>query len=363
VLTGGTLASTFIAVLLYAAARILEALVAVLLGARAGHWTARWSRLVRLSALAVWIYITLQSFRSWDPAVALVSALLDKKLAFGATSVSVGNVVAFLVAIVVAIVVARVTRLLLDSAVLPGLELPRGVPTAISKTIQYVIVGAGVLLAMLAGGLDMARFGFLAGALGVGIGFGLQNIVNNFVSGIILLYERPIQEGDVIEAGQILGVVRRIGTRSSTVRTFDGAEVVVPNANLISAEVTNWTLSDRACRVELKLGVAYGTDPRRVLEVLRGVVRDRSGLLARPAPIALFSGMGESSLDFVLRFWVPDFEDNLEAKSAVLAEVYAALGEAGIQIPFPQRDLHLRSVDPAAAAALAGGDRPGGRER
>jgi small-conductance mechanosensitive channel len=153
--------------------------------------------------------------------------------------------------------------------------------------------------------------------------------------------------------------VTRIGVRSSTVRTFAGAEVIVPNATLISAEVTNWTLSDRRRRIELAVGVAYGTDPNRVIDLLLATVRDRPGVLQDPAPVALFLRFGESSLDFALRFWTADFDTWQVLASDVLIEVHASLERAGIEIPFPQRDLHVRTLDGAAAAALAGVRDPG----
>jgi small-conductance mechanosensitive channel len=168
-----------------------------------------------------------------------------------------------------------------------------------------------------------------------------------------------VQPGDVIEVGQVAGEVTRIGVRSSTVRTFPGAEVIVPNGTLISAEVTNWTLSDRRRRIELPVGVAYGTPPERVIELLLGAVQGRPGVLPSPPPVALFLRFGESALEFTLRFWTGEFEQWPALASEVLVEVNAALGRAGIEIPFPQRDLHLRSVDAAAAQALAGGPRGG----
>ena len=179
----------------------------------------------------------------------------------GAVTISLGNLLAFGVTVWASFLLARFLRFLLDEEVYPRARLQRGMPYAISTLTRYVVLFLGFLLAIAATGIDLDRIALLAGALGVGIGFGLQNVVNNFVSGLILLFERPVQLGDTVQLGDLWGEVRRIGIRSSLVRTFDGAEVIVPNGDLISQQVTNWTLSDRNRRVEVKVGVAYGSSP------------------------------------------------------------------------------------------------------
>ena len=194
------------------------------------------------------------------------------------------------------------------------------------------------------------------GALGVGIGFGLQELVNNFVSGLILMFERPIQTGDTVEIGSLIGEVRRIGIRSSTVRTLDGAEVIVPNAKLVSNELVNWTLSDRLRRIDVPVGVAYGTDPSRVIDILVETAGSHPKALQYPSPQALFQGFGDSSLDFVLRFWTGDFDNWRQVRSDATVNVNNALKAAGVEIPFPQRDLHVRSVTREIGRALADGD-------
>jgi small-conductance mechanosensitive channel len=323
----------------------------------------RAASLLQLALLLGWSVSTVVDFGLSGVAVGWGEAVLGFRLQVGGLDVTVGNVVAFVVTLWLAWAVARALRFVLDEGVFQEVALPRGVPAAISTTVQYALLLLGFSWAVLASGMEMSRFSFLVGALGVGIGFGLQNVVNNFVSGLILLYERPVQVGDVVEVGAVSGEVSRIGVRSSTVRTFSGAEVIVPNATLISAEVTNWTLSDKRRRISLAVGVAYGTEPRRVLDLLLAAVQGREGVLESPAPAALFLKLGESSLDFELRFWTADFERWQVLASDVMAEVYASLGRAGIQIPFPQRDLHVRSIDVAAAEALkaAGTEKSEGR--
>jgi len=273
------------------------------------------------------------------------AAVLAFRLKVGGLDVSLGNVAAFAVTLAVAVGLSRAIRFVLDEGVFAEVTLPRGVPTAISTTVQYALLLLGFSWAVLAAGMEMSRFSFVVGALGVGVGFGLQNVVNNLVSGLILLYERPVQVGDVVEVGAVSGEVTRIGVRSSTVRTFAGAEVIVPNASLIASEVTNWTLSDRRRRIELTVGVAFGTSPQQVVDLLLAAVRGRPGVLEDPAPVALFLRFGESALEFSLRFWTADFDRWTLLASEVLMEVHASLGRAGIEIPYPQRDLHIRSLE------------------
>jgi small-conductance mechanosensitive channel len=191
-------------------------------------------------------------------------------------------------------------------------------------------------------GVDLNRVTLLTGAFGVGVGFGLQTIVNNFVSGIILLFERPIQVGDAIQMTDLDGEVRRIGIRATTVHTWRGAEVIVPNATLISGNVTNWTLSDRTRRFELQVGVAYGSDPQRVLEVLREAAASVPGVLSQPGPVVLFQSFGDNALNFEVRAWTAHFEEWAAVHSQMAVAVNAALKAAGLEIPFPQRDVTLR---------------------
>jgi potassium-dependent mechanosensitive channel len=363
-LAHATLGSAALAVVLLGVQRVLEGALAALLRlpamARrplvARHrdlLQQRAASLLRLASVLLWASRTAEAF-GVDAAVGEAGrAVLGFRLQLGGLDVSLGNVTAFALTAGVALALSRAVRFVLDEGVFAEIELPRGIPAAVSTTVQYLILLLGFSWAVLASGMEMSRFSFLVGALGVGIGFGLQNVVNNFVSGLILLYERPVQVGDVVEVGAVSGEVTRIGVRSSTVRTFPGAEVIVPNASLISTEVTNWTLSDKRRRIDLGVGVAYGTPPRQVIDLLLAAVRDRAGVLETPAPAALFLRFGESSIEFTLRFWTADFDRWQSLASEVTIEVYEALGRAGIEIPFPQRDLHVRSMDPGTARALA----------
>jgi small-conductance mechanosensitive channel len=182
----------------------------------------------------------------------------------------------------------------------------------------------------------------LVGAFGVGIGFGLQAVVNNFVSGLILLVERSIQVGDVIQVGEFSGEVRSIGMRASMVRTAEGGDVIVPNGFLATERVTNWTLTDRVRRVDLHLRVAFGADAERVLALLREVCANHPGVLRDPEPLVFFNGLGDNGLLFEIYAWTPRIEDALILKNSLGLAVLDALRDAGIEIPVPQRDVRLR---------------------
>jgi small-conductance mechanosensitive channel len=213
-------------------------------------------------------------------------------------------------------------------------------------------------VALAAAGFEISQLAIVIGALGVGIGFGLQNVVNNFVSGLILMFERPIQPGDVVEVSGTSGKVREIGMRATTLTTFEGADVVVPNGMLLNEKLINWTLSDMDRRIDVNVGVAYGSDPRRVAELLLEVTKATPGVASQPEPNVLFTGFGASSLDFGIRAWTNEFGEWVGIRTELSMRVYEALRAAGIAIPFPQQDLHLRSVAPEAGAALAGGRSP-----
>ena len=182
-------------------------------------------------------------------------------------------------------------------------------------------------------------------ALGVGIGFGLQGVVNNFVSGLILLFEQPVRVGDTIELGGKWAKIKRIGLRSTTVQTLDQADVIIPNADLINNQVTNWTLSNRQVRLTVPVGVAYGSDVPLVIETLVACARANANLSKTRPPQVLFLSFGESTLEFELRVWVLDADNRLQVKSELHQEIDRRFREKKIEIAFPQRDLHLRSLD------------------
>jgi potassium-dependent mechanosensitive channel len=236
-------------------------------------------------------------------------------------------------------------RAVLDTQVFPHTAMDRGVSDAIKKLMHYSLVFVGFLLAMSLAGVEMRNFAVLAGAFGIGIGFGLQNIVNNFVSGLILLFERPIKVGDMIVVDEDWGTVRKIGLRSTVIETFDNAELIVPNSQLIAEKVTNWTLTTTRARVILPVGVAYGSRLELVMEILKEAALNHPLVLDDPNPSTLFVGFGDSSLDFELRCYIADVSKRLSVRSELGQYVDRRFREEGVEIPFPQRDLHVRSVD------------------
>jgi potassium-dependent mechanosensitive channel len=364
-LVGGVLDSGYVGLALYAGATVLGAILKLLLARRgltrfrvvtqhAGPLLQSLGRLINFSAFAFWIIVVLNEFRLFRPVAGWVGAALTYPLAVGQVSFTLGKVLLFLASVWVAFWIARTLRLVLREDVLPKMDLPRGVGNSIATLSYYAVVTAGLMIALAAAGFRISELAIVIGALGVGIGFGLQNVVNNFVSGLILMFERPIQPGDVIEVSGTSGKVREIGMRATTLATFEGADVVVPNGTLLSEKLVNWTLTNLSRRFDVNVGVAYGSDPKRVLALLEEVARTTPGVASYPAPAVIFSGFGASSLDFGLRVWTNDFDNWVTIRSELTVRVHDALAAAGIEIPFPQRDLHLKSVSLEARAGLEG---------
>lgn len=294
-----------------------------------------------------WFYITLYFFNAREGFVEGVSAFLNRSIHIGEVDFTLMSVVLFFFVIWLSMFISRIVRNVLHDEVFTRIEVKRGMSGTIIMLVRIAIVSIGFMLAVAAVGMELSNLTIILGAFSVGIGFGLQNIFNNLVSGLILVFERPIKEGDTVEVNDLVGVVKRIGIRSSVVRTYDGAEVIVPNGSLISNELINWTLSDAHRRVDIRVGVTYGTDPVRVLDILLAAANENTRAMSDPEPKAFFIGFGDSSLDFRLLAWSA-IDHRLEMESEMKVVINRKLKEAGIEIPFPQRDLHIRSVDPKA---------------
>jgi len=359
----GTMLTIFSGFGLYALSLVLMGLLELLLQSPLGRKVRAFRRNPEMvhqrvqktvNALFVifWMVFATWIFGLWAPLRDAAVSVFSAALTIGQFHISLGDIVAFIVALWLGTQLSRFIRFILQEDVFTRVRLPRGVPATISMMVNYGILTIAFLIALAVAGFDLGRFAIIAGALSVGIGFGLQNVVNNFVSGLILAFERPIQVGDSVEVGPLMGRVNRIGIRSSVVRTFDGSEVIVPNADFISKEVINWTLSDVTRRLIVPVGVAYGTNPHQVMDLLVKVAGSHSEVLKEPEPYALFTEFGDSSLNFELRAWC-DFNEGLRVRTELNLAIHDALKETGIEIPFPQRDLHLRSVDPQAGRNLA----------
>ncbi|EHK63870.1 mechanosensitive ion channel family protein [Achromobacter arsenitoxydans] len=363
-LTSGIIGSGYFGLVLYAGVTVIITLLQLLL-ARQGVSRFRLARehapplvqlLIRLlmaAAVAGWAVYTMDRFRVLRPAYAFAADMLSYTLTVGEVSISLGNVLVFVISVPIAFWTARMIRLLLRDEIMTRMSLPRGVGNSVASLSYYLVLLLGLAVALSAAGFKTNQLTIVFGALGVGIGFGLQAVVNNFVSGLILMFERPIQPGDVIEISGTSGQVRDIGMRATRIKTFEGADVIVPNGTLLSEKLTNWTLLDRSRRIDGNVGVAYGTDPRQVIALLDTVARNTPGIDATPAPVVLFMGFGESAMNFSLRAWTTDFDRWIDIRSDMLTNMYDALRQAGIEIPFPQQDLHLTSISDAASAAMA----------
>jgi small-conductance mechanosensitive channel len=355
--------STFIAISLYTGARVFTRLLLAGIDRPGAQQLAvvrryrdaivRWGpRALRWSGVAIWLLVTLNLLGLSDWLGQTLKGLLDFRIAGSSYGITLGGIIGFFVILLGGYFISSSIRFLLREELLSRSHLSRGLPELISSTLHYLLLLLVFFFAVNAGGVELNKFTVLTGALGVGVGFGLQNIVNNFISGLILQFERPIHIGDVLDVDGTNGTVTRIGIRSSTVKTFQGAEVIIPNANFISGKVINWTLSEPLRRMDLNVGVAYGSDIKLVTTLLEQAATENENVLTSPPPAAYFKGFGDSSVNFQLQFWVMQESNTVKVTSEVGVAVIQLFAKAGIEIPNPQRDLHLRSVDAGAAAAL-----------
>jgi potassium-dependent mechanosensitive channel len=311
---------------------------------------SRCGTVIRFVAIVLWVLLSLYVVGVLGDIWTAGETLLQLRWKLGETEISVGGLATFLSVLVSAILVARLFRFILTEEIFPRIALPRGVPGAVDVLSRYGVLLLGFFIALAAAGVDLTKVTLLIGALGVGIGFGLQNVVNNFVSGLILIFEHPIQVGDVVEVGTSFGEIRKIGFRASVLRTPDGADVIVPNSELVGSRVINWSLFDRLRRINISVGTAYGTDPNRVIDILIGIARKHPAVLANPAPQAVFDRFAESSLNFTLLCWT-DVDSFFLARSELTIAINEEFKGAGIQIPFPQQEVFVHWPGEAGAAA------------
>lgn len=305
-------------------------------------------RLKKLLKALLLFFLLMALFQLWGIYTSFSQAwerIFDFQFVVGEVTLSLGRILtaAFLLYIVVS--GSWFIRAFLEGEVFPRQQLDRGASDAIKKLIHYSLLFVGIMMAISLIGLNLTSFAFLTGAVGIGVGFGLQNIVNNFVSGLMLLFERPFKVGDVVVVDNETGTVRKIGLRSTLIETFDRSELIVPNSQFISGKVTNWTRSNHIARIKIAVGVAYGSDVELVLSLLKEAGQTDPRVLVNPEPNPLFLRFGESALEFELHTWIADVKDLLSVRSHLCQEIASRFRLAGIEIPYPQRDLHLRSID------------------
>jgi small-conductance mechanosensitive channel len=261
----------------------------------------------------------------------------------GSTEISIYKVLQVIVFVSIIVLLARTSRRVLLNQILSKTPLDLGIQHAVATFTQYLVLAFGFLVGLPTVGINLSALSFLAGAVGVGVGFGLQNITNNFISGIIILFERPIKIGDRIEVGDVNGDVVHIAARSTTVRTNDNIAIIIPNSSFISSNVINWSHGDSKVRFRVPVQVAYDSDIRMVERLLLEVARDNENVLEDPPPRVIFKEFGESALKFELRVWSSRL---LHRRGVLISQlnfsIFEKFKEHGVQIPYPQRDLHLK---------------------
>ena len=356
------LRSTYLAVFLSSTVRIAEGIVMLtmrtpplsLLESVRSHrqrycdWL---HRLIRYGVALIWVFESLGFLGVRQTVEEFLASALSESWHIGAVRITLGGALGLGLSLWLPFHLSRFVRFVLEQDVYPRIRVSRGATYTLSTVIHYLLLIGGGLFGLAALGIDMTQFTIVASALGVGIGFGLQSIVNNFVSGLILLFERPVEVGHVIEVGNLLGTLQRVGLRASVVRTVEGSDIIIPNGELLSTRVTNWTLADRWRLLRIPASAEYGSSADQVMEILLRVGRSHPRVQLKPEPEVLFLRMGDSSLDFELRVWTADFERWLTTQSDLVKGIYQALNEAGIVIPFPQRTLHLETWPAGAPPA------------
>jgi small-conductance mechanosensitive channel len=273
------------------------------------------------------------------------NALLNFKLLMvGDTKLTVGLFIGLTVSIILLFIVSELARKFLANKILTRYKLEIGIRQSIATIFKYIVIIIGLVTILQNSNVDLSALGILAGAIGVGIGFGLQNITNNFISGLIILFERPIKVGDRIEVDEVYGDVITISARSTTILTNDNISIIVPNSQFIDNAVINWSHNDSNIRFNIPVGVSYKEDPQKIKRILLEVVRKNEGVLKHPEPDVLFDKYNDSSIDFNLRVWTTQYTNRPNVlKSQLYYEIFRKFREEKVEIPFPQRDIHIRS--------------------
>lgn len=283
-----------------------------------------------------WLYFTLKSFQLYHFFLNWLEGLLVTDLVIGETTISLGGILAFLLIFGIAIFISKLIATIFQDDWLIKV-LPRGIAPAISLVLRILLISIGLYVGLSAAGLDLSKLGFIVGALGVGIGFGLQNVVLNFIAGLILAFERPINLGDTIEVDNEFGVITSIGVRSSNIRTYAGAETIIPNGDLISKKVINWTLSNRDRRSKIFMKTAPSANPKEVMELFLTIAKKHPSTQSATEPSVFFKGYSEDgNLQFELWYWTT-FSETLGVDNDIALEIFEELKTRGIDAPVPTR--------------------------
>ena len=316
-----------------------------------GQRIVRWARaLLNIGVWTSWIISILSLFTIRDDLFDAIGAALSKPIISGEGGFTGRDVLSFVLVLLIGVVCAAVVRMVLRDDVLRRLPVRQGVPFAVSTLTFYVLLFFIFIVALSAAGVQLSKFTIFTGAFGIGIGFGLQNTINNFASGVVLLIERPIRENDILEVDGAFGEVTRIGMRSTSIRTGEEAEVILPNSDLVARKVINWSRLGKRRPVDLPIRVSYGSKPKDVIDLLLETANRHPQVLSEPPATAFLLKFGENGMEFSLVFWVPKYQMHKEVLSDVAVSVAEAFAKAGIQIPFteppeaPKTDGNYRKV-------------------
>lgn len=343
----GVLISTSLGMVVFLATKIITSLVILFfklkntysmqtLSTMISVTNKRIKPLLNLIGLIIWLMLSLKSFELYDILFNWISDLMTIYWTVGEMTISLGGILSFLGIFITSLILAKLAATIFQDEWMVNV-LPRGVAPAISLLLRITLISIGLYMALSSAGLDLSKLGFMVGALGVGIGFGLQNVVLNFVAGLILAFERPINLGDSIEIDNEVGVVTSIGVRSSNIKSYAGYEAIIPNGDLISKKVINYTLTNRDRRSKILMKTTPDADPEKMIALFNEMASEHPSTKKDPAPKTFFYGYDvDANLSFALLYWTT-FSDTLETDSEIALKIFSKLKEEGIQAPAPVR--------------------------